>query len=81
MDEIRDPIYGPGTNSGHGHIWQRPDGIVARCGGPALCMECETDRRWFQEQTDKWLAALKYRNDRMIREWNGDADEVAEAPA
>lgn len=35
---------GPGTNSGHGHVWQRPDGIKARCGGPALgCPICQMD--------------------------------------
>ena len=33
----------PGTNSGHGHVFLRPDGVVARCGGPALCPECAKD--------------------------------------
>lgn len=32
-----------GTNNGHGHVWPRPDGFVARCGGPALCDECALD--------------------------------------
>lgn len=26
-----------GTNAGHGHVWPRPDGVKARCGGPGLC--------------------------------------------
>lgn len=34
----------PGTNSGHGHVWERPDGIKARCGGPGICKECLDDR-------------------------------------
>lgn len=32
-----------GTNTGHGHVWARPDGVRARCGGPALCSECARD--------------------------------------
>ncbi|HMM95298.1 hypothetical protein [Phycicoccus sp.] len=30
-------------NSGHGHIFPRPDKVVARCGGPALCGDCRAD--------------------------------------
>jgi hypothetical protein len=33
-----------GTNTGHGHVWPRPDGLRARCGGPGLCAECATDQ-------------------------------------
>jgi len=32
-----------GTNSGHGYVWERPDGLRARCGGPALCCDCRKD--------------------------------------
>jgi hypothetical protein len=32
-----------GSNTGHGHVWPRPDGHKARCGGPALCAECARD--------------------------------------
>lgn len=31
------------ANTGHGHVRLRPDGIYARCGGPALCRECAKD--------------------------------------
>lgn len=31
-------------NSGHGHVFKRPDGVVARCGGPFLCDQCAQDR-------------------------------------
>ena len=30
----------PGTNSGHGHVYRRPDGLKVRCGGPSICPEC-----------------------------------------
>ncbi len=36
-------MYAPGTNAGHGHVWERPDGIKARCGGPNICRECSAD--------------------------------------
>ena len=29
-----------GTNYGHGHVWDRPDGMKQRCGGPGICGEC-----------------------------------------
>lgn len=32
-----------GTNSGHGHVWPRPDGMRARCGGVVLCATCRAD--------------------------------------
>lgn len=28
---------------GHGHVWERPDGLKAPCGGPGLCSECAAD--------------------------------------
>lgn len=28
---------------GHGHVYPRPDGARARCGGPALCSRCRAD--------------------------------------
>jgi len=31
-------------NIGHGHVWQRPDGVKARCGGPAICSDCAADQ-------------------------------------
>lgn len=30
-------------NVGHGHVFPRPDGVRARCGGPAMCSECAKD--------------------------------------
>lgn len=31
-------------NTGHGHVWTRPDGVKARCGGPSMCRECQRDQ-------------------------------------
>lgn len=35
--------YGPRPNVGHGHVFPRADGVVAKCGGPGLCRDCEAD--------------------------------------
>ncbi|WP_208452989.1 hypothetical protein [Burkholderia gladioli] len=37
------PASPVGTNSGHGHVWARPDGMKARCGGPMMCKQCAID--------------------------------------
>jgi hypothetical protein len=42
-----------GTNAGHGYAWPRPDGAVAKCGGPALCRECGADA----SMVDRWRKA------------------------
>lgn len=31
-------------NTGHGHVRPRPDGVRARCGGPAMCRVCQQER-------------------------------------
>lgn len=68
---------GPGTNTGHGHVWPRPDGVRARCGGPGVCGTCALDyvRYGVRDNTDQdeadnpgpppdaWL-------DRFVRESN-----------
>lgn len=38
MTKDRMPI-----NIGHGWVYPRPDGVKARCGGPALCSACARD--------------------------------------
>ena len=30
-------------NKGHGHVIPRTDGILSRCGGPAMCSVCKTE--------------------------------------
>ena len=39
--EKQEPLVG--ANSGHGHVWERPDGVKARCGGPGICEMCSAD--------------------------------------
>ena len=40
----------PGTNTGHGHVWERPDGVKARCGGTILCGVCQSDQAALNNQ-------------------------------
>ena len=39
-----------GTNAGHGHAWDRPDGAKAKCGGPIFCAACAVDHNLVQQQ-------------------------------
>lgn len=39
-----DPPTNTNSNTGHGHVRARPDGVLARCGGPALCGVCARER-------------------------------------
>lgn len=34
------PVPEP-RSTGHGHVFPRPDGLLARCGGPRLCLFCK----------------------------------------
>lgn len=36
-----------GSNTGHGHVWERPDGVKMRCGGPK-----EAQTRTYTDGTD-----------------------------
>jgi len=38
------PEAKPNQNTGHGHVRPRPDGVKARCGGPAICPECAREQ-------------------------------------
>ena len=48
----------PNTNTGHGHVWDRPDGKKFRCGGPGLCYECSRDAAHFEAQPGGEIWAL-----------------------
>lgn len=37
-----DPAYS--AKGGHGHVFPRADGAVAKCGGPKICSECAKDQ-------------------------------------
>lgn len=50
----------PPPGFGHGHVIPRPDGVKARCGGPALCGVCAKELAAQQTQPPgfaDWLAA------------------------
>jgi hypothetical protein len=45
---------GPGTNTGHGHVWRRPDKNTNRCGGIRMCTRCQQDQaRW--RRVELWI--------------------------
>lgn len=39
-DRSQSGVLSSDTNTGHGHVYPRPDGVKARCGGPGICSEC-----------------------------------------
>ncbi len=39
------PDFTKHKGSGHGWVYPRPDGVKARCGGPAICTACAEDQR------------------------------------
>ena len=45
--------YSPGTNTGHGHVWKRPDGVRARCGGPGMCRSCAGDKADMEKASER----------------------------
>jgi hypothetical protein len=48
------------ANTGHGHVYRRDDGVLARCGGPALCKECARD-------LVRWWADLRKSNEHLTK--------------
>lgn len=45
-DDVNQNMQEP--NSGHGHVRKRPDGLIARCGGPDICKTCAQDQAAFE---------------------------------
>jgi hypothetical protein len=68
-------------NIGHGHVWERPDGMRARCGGPAVCAECSSDAMRLKEAalfTDPIDVAILLRwKDR----WQSEAQDLRKQEA
>lgn len=65
------------SNTGHGHVRPRPDGVKARCGGPGLCGECAREQAHLHyassptvEGRDKVVALL----------WDTDPQALAAIP-
>lgn len=48
VDEVMQVQRRVGTNTGHGHVWERPDGLKARCGGPGFCQVCSGDQAYLK---------------------------------
>ena len=65
----------PKTNTGHGHVWNRPDGMKARCGGPSMCRECAKDlalvHAYEEREADRRSDALV-----DLAEWLVSLDDV-----
>lgn len=38
------------TNTGHGHVWERPDGFKAHCDGPGICAQCSKEAALLEQQ-------------------------------
>lgn len=50
LQKLLNPIQ-HALNTGHGHVYPRPDGNRARCGGPSMCAECAKDLARQQSET------------------------------
>jgi len=55
---------------GHGHVTPRPDGAIAKCGGPAICSVCAAEMAQYD--------ASKLRMADMIAPAVSDAQELAD---
>lgn len=47
--------------AGHGHVFRRPDGSKAGCGGPGVCAVCDVDLARFAETRDAAPIAGRFR--------------------
>lgn len=48
------------VNYGHGHVFPRADGALARCGGPGLCAECARDKVKFDAlEKSSWVIMIE----------------------
>lgn len=56
---------------GHGHVYPRPDGIRARCGGPGICPECARDLAQKEQDRDKSLGGQGSQHTYMQHEGTG----------
>lgn len=63
-----------GTNIGHGHAWERPDGLKAKCGGPTTCSACAADQTLvIQQNMTRDDGMPKSKDERRLRRLLGVA--------
>ncbi|WP_269497735.1 hypothetical protein [Castellaniella sp. S9] len=62
--------------AGHGHVKPRPDGVRARCGGPAICRVCQQEKAQL-EMSQRMDQALHPLDGQHINQ--GSVDAAAEA--
>lgn len=58
----------PNTNTGHGHVWARPDGVKARCGGPGICKQCSLDAGRLKAVSDDSMRLRRIERDLRLVE-------------
>ncbi len=46
-------------NTGHGHVNKRPDGVLARCGGPGICSVCSKEKAVANDNKDYEMVTNK----------------------
>lgn len=72
-----------GIISGHGWVTPKPNGLKAKCGGPALCSACRLEAwRKREMDTEKLLKASGYSQKREVSQavpgdipkWNDDSE-------
>jgi len=69
---------------GHGHVLPRPDGLKARCGGPALCIVCAREAAYVAALQDERLQTLQGEcptGDYKQAEATASKDSRSESPA
>jgi DNA-binding CsgD family transcriptional regulator len=59
-------VHKIGTNTGHGYVWDRPDGMKAACGGPTQCQQCCHDQAIVMRTTDDSEAVTDSLSDHQI---------------
>jgi len=48
------------TNTGHGHVTPRSDGVKARCGGPGFCSVCNAEQALLRAPVESTDDARKF---------------------
>jgi hypothetical protein len=74
-DRPMNQIGAPGLNQGHGHVFPRPDGARARCGGPGICSKCQSDAERKAAEQARRAADELIVHDAALGLYDGEAGE------